>query len=58
MNTFWEKVWENRNFVAQIFISIIILTVSLIMIFMLNEDDGRTKWAMGMIGIVVGYWLK
>jgi hypothetical protein len=58
MSKFWEKFWENKNYITQVLFSLIILIVGLYMICTLPADDGKVKWAMGMVGIIIGYWLK
>ena len=39
-------------------VSLILLVVCLLIIFDSSFPADYTKWAFGMIGIVVGYWLK
>jgi len=35
-----------------------ILLVSCLSIIFLNFPDDNKKWAMGLIGVIVGYWLR
>jgi hypothetical protein len=39
-------------------VSLVILILCVCMLFDRNLPSDYTKWAFGMIGIVVGYWLK
>jgi len=39
-------------------ISLIILAVCIFMLFAAWLPSDYKKWAFGMIGVVVGYWLK
>lgn len=41
----------------QIAVSAIVLAASLAVIFA-PFPDAYTKWAFGMVGLVVGYWLR
>ena len=43
---------------TQIAISLIVLFAALYIILSNRYDDSNTKWAFGMVGLVVGYWLK
>ncbi len=38
-------------------ISLIVLIPSLVLIFG-NYSDDLKKWAIGVVGIVIGYWLR
>lgn len=43
----------------QIVVSAVVLIVSLILILASGHyNSDCTKWAFGMVGLVVGYWLK
>ena len=46
------KIW------AQVAVSAILLFSSLILIFSEPADSAKLKWAFGIIGIIIGYWLK
>jgi len=51
--------WSSRAKLGmQIVISLIILAVSLFMILSNSYSDSYVKWAFGMVGLVVGYWLR
>jgi hypothetical protein len=39
-------------------ISFILLSASLYVIMIGQYPDAITKWAIGIIGIIVGYWLR
>jgi hypothetical protein len=43
---------------VKIAISAIILAASLYVILAQGFPDAHNKWAFGMIGLVVGYWLR
>jgi len=45
-------------FVARAAISLIVLVPSLWVILIGTFPDPTTKWAIGMAGLVVGYWLR
>jgi uncharacterized membrane protein len=44
--------------ITQVAISSIIVAVGVIFLLFSDHDDSRTKWAIGVIGIILGYWLK
>lgn len=46
------KVW------AQVVISGILLLFSIYLISSEPADSVKLKWAFGIVGIVIGYWLK
>ncbi|HID32392.1 MAG TPA: hypothetical protein EYP24_03335 [bacterium (Candidatus Stahlbacteria)] len=43
---------------VRIVITFIILGVGLYVILSPRYDDSTRKWAFGMVGAVIGYWLK
>ena len=43
--------------IARIAVSAVIIVICAI-ILLGNYDDSRAKWAYGLIGVVVGYWLR
>ena len=43
---------------VQIWITAILGLTSLGLIIYLPGDDSKVKWAYGIIGIIIGYWLK
>ena len=43
---------------VQIFVSGAVLLVSLYVILSNSYPDSYAKWAFGMVGLVLGYWLR
>ena len=41
----------------QVVVSLIVLVTAVILVFGGYPDDHK-KWAFGMVGVVVGYWLR
>lgn len=39
-------------------LSVVVLGVSLFIVLSQKFSSDYTKWAFGMIGLVVGYWLR
>jgi hypothetical protein len=50
-----EQRW---NFVARAFVSVIILGTGLFVILGGSQSDVAVKWAIGAVGIVIGYWFR
>jgi len=50
----WDKI---AKLLTQITISLALLTVCLLLVLG-DFPSEHTKWAFGMIGVLVGYWLK
>ena len=46
------KVW------VQVILSLILLIFSLYTISTEPETSTKLKWAYGIVGIIIGYWLK
>ena len=44
--------------IMQVVISVFILGSALYVILSGDYQDGEQKWAFGMVGTVVGFWLK
>jgi hypothetical protein len=42
----------------QVFVSVTILAASLWVLLSKGYDEAYVKWAIAMIGLVVGYWLR
>ena len=42
----------------QVFISVVVLGAALWVLLSKNYDETYVKWAIGIVGIVVGYWLR
>ena len=43
---------------TQIAVSCVVGIVALWVILSKNYDDTYTKWATGLVGLVLGYWLE
>lgn len=53
-----DELWAVRvKLFVQIGVSAIVLIASFAILFGSFPDDYK-KWAFGMIGLVVGYWLR
>ena len=50
----WDK---GAKRLTQILISFAVLTVCLVLVLG-DYPSAHTKWAFGMVGVLVGYWLK
>jgi hypothetical protein len=42
----------------QIFVSAVVLGAAFWVLLSRNYDETYIKWAVGIIGVVVGYWLR
>jgi hypothetical protein len=49
---------ERWLFVVRVAVSAIALVVSLFVILSGAYPDATVKWAFGMAGLVIGYWLR
>lgn len=49
---------ERYDFVARAVVSLVILIAGLYVLLIGNYPDAIVKWAIGVIGLVVGYWLR
>jgi len=49
---------KKARILTQIIITLVLGTASIILIFIEPEDSVKLKWAIGIIGIIIGYWLK
>ena len=49
---------DRWTLVARVVVSAVVLTASLVIILSGGYPDATTKWAYGMAGLVVGYWLR
>ncbi len=50
--------WDKRaKLLTRMLISLAVLTVCLLLVLG-DFPSEHTKWAFGMIGVLVGYWLK
>jgi hypothetical protein len=48
----------DRKWYAQLVFSGAILGVCLYIVVSGKYDEDYAKWAFGMIGVIIGYWLK
>ena len=44
--------------VTQTIVSLAVLFFSMYILLDKNQDDSAKKWASGVIGTILGYWLK
>lgn len=51
----WEK---NKIYFIQVIISLSVLSYGLWLINISPAEDPKVKWLMGLIGVIIGYWLK
>jgi len=49
---------KNIKPIIQIVITAVLLLFSMWLIFYEPETSNKLKWAYGIIGIIIGYWLK
>jgi hypothetical protein len=49
---------DRAFFVARVVVSLIILFAGLYVILWGSYPDATIKWSFGMVGLVVGYWLR
>lgn len=49
---------ERWTFIVRVVVSLVILAASLFVILQGNYSDATVKWAYGMAGLIVGYWLR
>lgn len=64
MSFFWHRhdmtVEEIKDFIKltmKVVLSAAIVVFCMILIYY-SPDDNYKKWATGMIGVIIGYWLK
>ncbi len=50
-----EQRW---NFVARAFVSVVVLSAGIFVILHGSYPDAIVKWAIGVVGVVIGYWLR
>ena len=54
-----DEIWVRRaTFLVRLGISVVLLVAALFVVLSGSYDDSFNKWAFGIIGIVVGYWLR
>jgi hypothetical protein len=46
------------KFIVQVIVSGVILIASLVIILSNSYPDATMKWAFGLVGVVIGYWLR
>ena len=44
--------------IFQIVVSVLVLVSSLWIVLSNSYPDAHLKWAFGMVGVVIGYWLR
>jgi len=44
--------------IARIFVSVVILVTAVVIILSNSYPDSHLKWAFGVVGVILGYWLK
>ncbi len=49
---------ERWEFVARSIVSLVLLIACLIVILKGQYPDAVMKWAIGIVGVIVGYWLR
>ena len=49
---------DRANFIARAIISLIALVAGLTVILSGSYPDATAKWAFGVVGLVLGYWLR
>ena len=49
---------ERCMFAARVIVSAILLISSLVVILSNKYPDATMKWAFGIAGLVIGYWLR
>lgn len=49
---------ERWIFVARVSVSAVFLVASLVVILSNKYPDATIKWAFGIAGLVIGYWLR
>ena len=52
---FTAKDW---SVLGRLIVSLLVLIVAFYIILSNAYPDAHTKWAFGIIGVVLGYWLK
>ena len=54
-----DEAWVRRaTFLVRVGISAVVLIAALNVVLSAGYDDSFNKWAFGIIGVVVGYWLR
>jgi hypothetical protein len=54
-----EAASDSRTKVKmQIFVSTVVLAAALVVILSKSYGEADTKWAAGIVGVVIGYWLR
>jgi len=52
---FTTKDW---NILGRLLISLIVLAAALYVILSNAYPDAHLKWAFGIVGVIIGYWIK
>ena len=54
-----DAEWRRRaRFLSQIGVSGVVLVAGLYVVLSGSYPDDYVKWAFGVIGVVLGYWLR
>jgi len=53
----WQIKIYIKKFYFKIIVSVILLTICAVVILD-NYPDKHIEWAFGMIGVIVGHWIK
>jgi len=57
-NSMQPHIPDRTTTFVRIGISLIVLGSALYVILSQNFPDESSKWAYGMVGIIIGYWLR
>jgi len=49
---------ERWTFIVRVIVSCTLLLAALVVILRNTYPDATTKWAFGIAGLVIGYWLR
>lgn len=49
---------SDRDFIARTVFSVIVLGAALFVILVGTYPDPTLKWAFGIVGLIIGWWLR